>query len=135
MMYNYPIFPDEVKVAIDFLSNHPYITEWSPIRVAGDLKGFVAPQRWIYVISSGGDTLNPVRVSAPRVDINIYAESRYTAKQIAKAACAAILSMKNHVTDNAVITGVEVSTPADLTDPINASPRFVADATIRIRPK
>lgn len=135
MMYDYPIFPDETKIAIEFLTQHPYVTQYGPIKVAGDLKGFVAPARWIYVMSTGGGIENPVRVSAPRVDINVYAESRYVAKRIAQAACAALLSMKNHVTDDAVVTFVETSTPADLTDPINASPRFVADATIHIRPK
>lgn len=131
---DYPIFPDEVKIVIDFLESHPYILAYSPVTVSGDLKGFVAPARWITVRTTGGSEENPVRVAAPRVDINVYAEEGPVAKRLCQAAIATLKSMKNHITSEGVITGVEVSTPADLTDPVNAQPRFVADATIRIRP-
>lgn len=132
---DYPIFPDEVKVAINFLKNHPYITAYGPVSVAGDLKGYTAPMRWISVQATGGTEENPVRVSAPRVDINVYAEEKPVAKNLALAACAALKSMKNHVTEDAVVIRVSTSTPADLTDPVNSQYRFVADATIHIRPK
>lgn len=132
---DYPIFPDEIPVVIDYLKTHPYLAEFAPYRVAGDIKGYVSPARWISVQATGGNSENPIRVEAPRVDINIYAESNPVAKRIAKAACAAMRSMKNHVTDDAVIIRVVASTPADLTDPVNSSPRFVFDADIHIRPR
>lgn len=135
MDYEYPIFPDETEHVIEYLNGHANLASFSPVTVAGDLKGFVAPSRWITVQETGGSDENPVRVAAPRVDINLYAESRPVAKKMALAAIAAMKSMKNKVFNDAVIIRVETSTPANLTDPVNAQPRYVFDATIHIRPR
>lgn len=134
-MYNYPVFPDETKHVIGYLSSEALLLGFAPYTVAGDLKGFVAPERWITVQETGGSEENPIRVNAPRLDINIYAESRYVAKEIARYAVAALKSMKNSVFDDAVIIRVETSPPVNLTDPVNAQPRYVFDATIHIRPR
>jgi hypothetical protein len=131
----YPTAPDEVEVAINFLASHAKILAFAPVIVAGDLKGFVAPMRWITVMTTGGTEDIPVRLFAPRVDINVYAETKPVAKRLMLAASAALKSMRNHMTADAVVTGVEMSTPADLTDPVNNNPRFTADATIHIRPR
>lgn len=130
----YPVFPDEVKVAIDFLEAHPKVIAFSPVTIAGNLKGFVFPERWITVQATGGSDENPHRVAAPRVDVNVYAEEETVAKRLALAACSAMKSMQNLVTSEGVVIRVQTSTPADLTDPVNASPRFVFDSTIFIRP-
>lgn len=135
MDYLYPVMPDETKHAIGYLNGHEYLASFAPYTVAGDLKGFVAPARWITVQETGGSDANPVRVAAPRVDINVYAESRSVAKRLALAAIAAMKSMRNNLFDDAVIVRVETSTPANLTDPVNAQPRYVFDATIYIRPR
>lgn len=133
--YIYPVMPDETKHVIEYLNGHTLFSTFAPYTVAGDLKGFVAPERWITVQETGGSEENPVRVVAPRVDINVYAETRGVAKRMALAAIAAMKSMKNQVFDDAVIIRVETSTPANLTDPVNAQPRYVFDATIHIRPR
>lgn len=135
MDYLYPIMPDETKHAIEYLNGHEYLSSFAPYTVSGDLKGFVAPARWITVQETGGSDANPVRVAAPRIDINVYAETRPVAKRLALAAIAAMKSMKNSVFDDAVVIRVETSTPANLTDPVNAQPRYVFDATIHIRPR
>lgn len=132
---DYPIMPDETKHVIEYLTGHAYLSSFAPYTVAGDLKGFVAPARWITVQETGGSDENPVRVAAPRVDINVYAESRPVAKRMALAAIAAMKSMKNVTFDDAVFIRVETSTPANLTDPVNSNPRYVFDATIHIRPR
>lgn len=136
MSYRYPIMPDEVAVTINFLASDPYIQQYTPVTIAGDLKGWVYPQRRIVVSTSGGTLANPKRVSSPRIDINVYAEEKVIAKDIALAAVAAILSMKNYVDEDnsAVVVEVEPTTPADITDQLNSHPRFVFDATIFIRP-
>lgn len=134
-MMDYPIFPDETKHVIEYLNEHPYLATFLPVKIAGDLKGFVAPERWITVQETGGSEENPVRVAAPRVDINVYAETRPVAKRIALAAIAAMKSMRNEVFDDAVVIRVETSTPANLTDPVNSQPRYTFDATIHIRPR
>lgn len=133
--YLYPVMPDETKHVIEYLNGHVLLQTFAPYTVAGDLKGYVAPARWITVQETGGSEKNPVRVNAPRVDINVYAETRYAAKEIARHAIAAMKSMKNAVFSDAVITKVETSPPANLTDPVNAQPRYVFDATIHIRPR
>jgi predicted DNA-binding ArsR family transcriptional regulator len=133
-MYMYPIFPDETLLVIEYLTDHPYLVNFGPLTIAGDLKGYLAPNRWITVQVTGGTKLNKVRVAAPRVDINVYAETKPMAKRIALAAVAAMESMKNYVNDDAVVTDTDVSLPADLTDPVNSNPRYVFDATINIRP-
>lgn len=130
----YPIFPDETLVTIPYLENHPYLTPYGAM-VAADLKGYVAGVRWISVQATGGNKLNKVRVAAPRVDINVYAETKPLAKKIALAAVAALESMKGHTTSEAVVINTDVSLPADLTDSVNSNPRYVFDATIDIRPK
>ena len=135
MAYEYPVMPDETQHTIEYLTGHPLLEEFTGLTVAGDLKGFVAPARWITVQETGGSEENPVRVNAPRVDINVYAESRFVAKTIARTAIAAMKSMKNAVFTDAVVTKVETSPPANLTDPVNAQPRYVFDATIHIRPR
>lgn len=134
MTYVYPVMPDETQHVIEYLASHSLLSELT-LTVSGDLKGFVAPARWITVQETGGSEENPVRVNAPRIDINVYAESRYMAKTIARYAIAAIKSMKNTVFSDAVIIRVETSPPANLTDPVNAQPRYVFDATIHIRPR
>jgi hypothetical protein len=130
----YPVFPDETKHVIEYLTTAELLQPFAP-RVAGDLKGYTSPARWITVQETGGSEENPVRVAAPRVDINVYAESRNVAKTIARNAVAAMKSMKNMVFDDAVVIRVETSTPANLTDPVNSQPRYVFDATIYIRPR
>lgn len=135
-MYEYPIFPDEVKIVIDYLANHPNFISFSPVEVAGDLKGYEATQRWISVQATGGTKELKQRVSAPRIDVNVYAESKPVAKRIALAAIAAIESMKNYTTSEAVFTrSPDVSLPTDLTDSVNSQPRYVFDATIYLRPR
>jgi hypothetical protein len=133
-MYNYPVFPDEILVVIEFLENHPYLASFSPVTIASDLKGYLAPDRWISVQATGGNDENKVRVAAPRVDVNVYAESKPLTKAIALAAVAAIKSMKGYTNSKAVVINTDVSLPADLTDPVNSNPRYVFDATIYIRP-
>lgn len=134
MTYPYPVFPDEVKVITDFLDGNTYLTEYAPVIISGNLVGYVFPERRITVSSVTGSIVNPVRLAAPIVDINVYAEDKYTAKNLCLAATAALRSMRGLTTNEAVIAKVETSTPSDLTDPINNSPRFVASATIYIRP-
>lgn len=130
----YPIFPDEVEFAISFLLSHPYLTEFSPVVISGDLKGYVFPERRVVISAVPGSIINPVRLAAPNVDINVYGEDKPVTKRLCLAATAALRNMRGAMSDEAVVTRVETTTPADLTDPINNSPRFVASATIYIRP-
>ena len=134
-MYEFPEMPDVVKTAIDHLTSHVSITSRDGI-VAGDLKGYNSPARWITVQATGGSTPNKYRVWEMRLDINAYAESRFMAHELCRAALTALLSMKSLVTSDAVITDVEVGTlPSDLTDPINSDYRYVADVAVSFRRK
>lgn len=133
MTYTYPIMPDEVKVAINFLRTHPLIVAFGSVTISGDEIGYNFPARWVKIESTGGAEVNDMRLIAPRIDANCRAEDKPTAKALARTVAAVLKSMKDHKTAEAVVTKVTVSTPYDLTDPVNNSPRFVVDATIYIR--
>lgn len=133
MTYEFLEMPDVLKETIDYLKVHSSITSRSAT-VAGDLKGYTSPARWVKVQATGGTVPNKYRVWAQRLDINAYAESRFQAKALCGACLTALLSMKNMTTTDLVVTDVEVGTlPSDLTDPINNDYRFIADITVNFR--
>lgn len=134
-MYEFPEMPDVLKVTIDYLSAHTSMISRNAT-VAADLKGYNSPERWVTVQATGGSIPNKYRVWSPRLDINAYAESKYEAYSLCRAVITALLSMKNLVTSEVVITDVEGGIlPTDLTDPINSDYRFVADVTVSFRRK
>lgn len=129
------MIPDAVQVAIAWLDAHPSIVALAPT-VAGDLVGYTAGVRWLSVTTNGGSNVIPFRLDAVGLDINAYAESRPTARRLCAEAVSALWQMRNHTTADAVVCGVEVAMPpADLTDLLNHSNRFVADVTVYIRPR
>lgn len=132
-MYEFQEMPDIVKASIDWLSGHSYMTTRSAT-VAGDLKGYTSPERYVTVQATGGSIPNKYRVWSVRLDINAYAESRYETSALCRAAVTALLSMNNHITEDLVVVDVECdSLPSDLTDPINSDYRFVCDVTVSFR--
>lgn len=129
-MYDYAVHPDEVKAVIEFLEADSRLPD---IDIAGDLKGWHAPEERITVQTTGG-SFEGVRTGTPRLDVNVYAPSKPAAKELALTACAVLRSMKNYNNSEIVIIKVEPSWPADITDPINSNPRFVFDLNLWIRP-
>lgn len=128
----YEILPDETLALIQFLEESTRLAPYNP-HIAEDLKGWQAPETWITVQATGGG-YEGIRTGNPRVDVNVYAKSKPLAKEIALTVAAEIRSMKNYVTDDAVIIRCNPSWPNDLTDPINSNPRYVFDVQMWLRP-
>lgn len=126
--------PDPVKVAIDWLLGHPYITG-NAIRVAGDLKGYSNTGTFVTVATTGGDGEIVVNVlNSATLDVNCYADSKNEAYRGCALVLAAIKGMKNQVLDDLVVTGFNGgSPPQDLTDPVNSNYRFVSDIDLLFR--
>jgi hypothetical protein len=99
---------------------------------AGDLTGWKAPNVWVTIQSSGG-TIAKIRTGSARYDVNVYAPSKPAAFSISMDVIKALMELLNHQGSNFVITNVECSYPADISDPINNNPRFVFDLTFAYR--
>lgn len=129
----YADMPDETKAVIDYLEASAELQPFNA-HIAGDLKGYKAPETWITVQSTGG-SFEGVRTGNPRLDINVYASSKPLAKRIALRAAQDLRGMKNLVTDQLVVIRTEVTWPADISDPLTSNPRYVFDLSLWIRPK
>lgn len=133
MVYHvYADMPDEIQAVIDYLEASAELQPFNA-HIAGDLKGYKAPETWITVQDTGG-TFEGVRTAAPRLDINVYASSKPLAKRVALRAAQDLRSMKNYTTDKLVIIRAEPTYPADVSDPLTSNPRYVFDLTIWYRP-
>lgn len=110
-----------------------YLGDLFPTRTfAEDLTGWEAPEVWITIQPSGG-TISRIRLGNPRLDVNVYAPTKPQAFSIAMDVIQALMEMKNFRTDDFVITGIECSYPADISDPLNYNPRWVFDVTLTYR--
>lgn len=119
--------PDVIKVAIDWMKTHPYLTG---TRVAGDLKGYDNSGVWIVVTQTGSQNVVKNVLWKFNVDINVYADTRAEASEWCSQAQAALMGAKNHVFSTGVVTCVDEGTVQDLTDPVNSNYRFVSDVDI-----
>lgn len=133
MYTSYEILPDETLALIEFLEASTRLEDYE-LTIAEDLKGWHAPEKWVTVQATGG-SYEGVRTGNPRVDVNVYAPSKPLCKAIALATAAEIRSMKNFVSEYAVVIKCDPSWPNDLTDPINSNPRYTFDVQMWLRPK
>jgi hypothetical protein len=119
--------PDLLPVVLAFFdANLP------AYHVAGDLTGWDKTQTWITIQPSGG-SISRIRTGAPQFDVNVYAPSKPVAFDVAMQAVKMFMQMLNYTHEDAVITDVECSYPADISDPINSNPRYVFDVILRYR--
>jgi hypothetical protein len=105
-------------------------------RVASDLRGFTSGDTWIVVTlspSPGGERIKG-RLFRPSLDINIYGPTTDSCDELARTVMFILSSSVNYHDENIVITEVDVTTPYDLTDLVNGSPRYVLSAAITCRP-
>lgn len=126
--------PDPVKVAIDWLKDHPYIVD-NNITVAGDLRGYHNTGTFVTVSTSGGPgEIVKNRLYAATLDVNCYADSRDGAYDGCAFALAALKGSKNQVFGLMVVTDLDGGAPPqDLTDPVNSNYRFVSDIDMYFR--
>lgn len=101
---------------------------------AEDLTGWNAPEQRITIQPSGG-SISRIRTATPRYDVNVYGPTKPAAFSIAMDVIKAVMQMRNYTSSNFVITNVECSYPADISDPLNYNPRWVFDLTFSYRTK
>lgn len=66
---------DPVAGVIDILTNYtPELAPYEIVNIAGDMTGWISPQRWIQVSREGGLNVWP-KISKPRIDLDVYAET------------------------------------------------------------
>jgi hypothetical protein len=119
--------PDLIPVVIAFFdANLP------AYHVAGDLTGWEKPEEWITIQPTGG-TVSRIRTGEARMDVNVYAPTKPEAFGISMAAIKTLMQMINYTNGEAVITNVECSYPADISDPLNSNPRYVFDVIVSYR--
>jgi len=81
---------DPASAAVDILTNHtPELSPYALVGISKDLVGWSAPERWIVVTREGGLKQWP-KISKPRLDFYVYAESDNTAADIIDLASASI---------------------------------------------
>ncbi|MFC6021508.1 hypothetical protein ACFP2T_35735 [Plantactinospora solaniradicis] len=81
---------DPAGAAVDILTNYtPELTPYALTNIAKDLVGWSKPQRWITVTREGGLNKWP-KISKPRLDFYIYAESDNACQDISNIAEASL---------------------------------------------
>lgn len=119
--------PDLLPVIIAFFSaNLPTLP------VAGDMTGWDKGELLATVQPSGGSVFR-IRGGAARFDVNVFGPTKPVAFDLSMQAVKTLMQMINYVNGEAVITDVECSYPADISDPLNSNPRYVFDVVINYR--
>lgn len=119
--------PDLLPVIIAF-----FTANLPSVHVAGDMTGWDKGDTWMTIQPSGG-AISRIRSGAARFDVNVFGPTKPAAFDLSMDAVKTLMQMINYVNGDAVITDVECSYPADISDPLNSNPRYVFDVTINYR--
>jgi hypothetical protein len=119
--------PDLLPVVIEWFD-----TQSSPLFVAEDMTGWEYPAEWVTVQPTGG-TVSQVRTGTARFDVNVFGKTKPETFSNAMDAVKLLMQMRNFSYLDAVITNVECSYPADISDPITGHPRYVFDVNLSYR--
>lgn len=120
----------------DLLLEQSEITDYSPsFQVKTDLKGYTKDSRYIHVKLNGGTWVYP-KPSKPRVDFEVYAESRSVAQEAAQKALAVIFREAGSYTARGVRLGWPLVETGifRVPDKDTESPRYVFSLRLTIRP-
>lgn len=99
---------------------------------AEDLTGWNYPEEWVTIQPSGG-TIARIRTGSAQLDVSTYAKTKPEAFNIAMDTVKAFMEMLNFAATDFVVTNVECSYPADISDPLSGNPRWVFDVTMTYR--
>jgi hypothetical protein len=130
-----PLHGDIEALIIDVLANDPDIAGYSPT-VTSDMVGFQQNARWIEVIRQGGNvTTSSGVIDKPRVDINVFAESRTVAHDIAQLTQRALLLARGTSGFGCKITDVKIETGIYRSpDKFSDTPRFILALRLTVVP-
>jgi len=119
--------PDLIPAIIAF-----FTTNLPSVHVAGDQTGWDKGDTWMTIQPSGG-SISRIRSGSARFDVNVFGPTKPATFDLSMDAVKTLMQMINYVNGDAVITDVECSYPADISDPLNSNPRYVFDVTINYR--
>ena len=127
--------PNVLLAIIGYLRSYFSLSDVDNIAV--DLRGFDDGLVWIKVSPSPSPGSEPVKgvVFNPSFDFNIYGPSVDVVEPLSREVMLALSKMLNYSGSDIVVTRVDVTTPYDLTDLVNGSPRYVLSATLLCRQK
>lgn len=128
------VFPDSEAVAITWLRPRP---ELAGVKVATDLVGWQAGQRRIVITRIGGVPTLAIRIDRPRLDVDVYAENKAQAHDLAQLTRAALhdLPEGDHTALGAVVANVNDDTGLQwLPDVSTAAARYNFAVRLAVRP-
>jgi hypothetical protein len=104
--------------------------------VATDLVGYSQGMSWVRLNESPGVEIIKGRLDSASVDVNVYAEDLQSTRELAFVVRAILQGMIGTHDATLVVTNVVTGvTPYELTDLVNARPRYVFTMNIYYRPK
>jgi len=81
---------DAEAAIVDILRQSDQLTDFDPLTVSTNLVGYGFGQRWVYVIAEGGIQKWPHVIYRPRIDVEVFAERRSVAHDIALVCLASV---------------------------------------------
>jgi hypothetical protein len=123
--------PNTPGAIIDYLSTRPGL---SSVTFSTSLLGFESGDEWVRLNEAPGSVVVRGRLFATQFDFNVYSGSLERCRAIAGLVHGYMTMMKGYTSDEIVIAEVETDVlPFDLTDLVNAQPRYVFTMTVYCR--
>ena len=128
------VFPDSEAVAVSWLRAQP---ELAGVKVTTDLVGWLAGQQRVVITRIGGVPSLAIRIDNPRLDVDVYAEDKARAHDLAQLARAALheLPEGDHTALGAVVAHVNDDTGLQwLPDISTSAARYTFAVRLAVRP-
>jgi hypothetical protein len=128
------VFPDSEAIAVGWLRTWP---DLAGVKATTDLVGWLAGQRRIVITRIGGTPSLPMRIDNPRLDVDVYAEDKGAAHDLAQLARAALheLPEGDHTALDAVVAHVNDETGLQwLPDISTSAARYTFTVRLAVHP-
>lgn len=128
------VFPDSEAVAVAWLRTQP---ELDGVKATTNLIGWQAGQRRVVITRIGGVPSLAVRIDNPRLDVDVYAEDKGAAHDLAQVTRAALhdLPEGEHTALGAVVANVTDDTGLQwLPDPGTNAARYSFTVRLAVHP-
>ena len=125
------VFPDSEALVVQWLAAE------LPVSVTTDLNGWRAGNRRVVITRTGGVPSLAIRVDNPRIDVDVFADTKESAHDLAQQARAAVHEMPSgDFTDaGAVVANVTDELGlAYIPDPDTRAPRYVFALRLAVHP-
>jgi hypothetical protein len=128
------VFPDSEHVATTWLRGRP---ELAGVTVATNLIGWQAGDRRVVITRIGGVPTLAIRIDAPRLDAEVYAEDKGAAHDLAQLVRVALHDLPNgdHTAYAAVVSNVADETGLQwIPEPDTTAARYIFTVRLAVRP-